>query len=126
VRGFYLLLKRRRKRLELRSCFLLRIPAFALILDEAVRMTDARYEELGKVSKEDVGNSARLARMMSQNEYPIGHENPAGWDGQKLTDDEAAKITKFCAAQNPAIDFLDECNWYLAYLVLNASEFRIC
>lgn len=85
-------------------------------------MTQARYDEYAKMSRDDIRQQVQLVRMMSQNNYPAGHENPAGWDGQKLTDDEAMKITKFCAAQDPAIDFFDECNWYLAYLVLKMER----
>jgi hypothetical protein len=95
---------------------------FAPILAEAIYMTPERYEELGKFPAEDVTHMRDYARLSAQGSYPIGHENPAGWDNQKLSDEEAAKIIQFCVAQDPAIDFTDACNWYVVYTLLKCER----
>jgi hypothetical protein len=94
----------------------------APILAEAIYMTPERYEELGKFSAEDVSHMRDFARLSAQGSYPVGNESPEGWDGKKLTDDEAEKIVRFCVAQDPAIDFTDPGNWYVVYTLLKCER----
>jgi hypothetical protein len=97
---------------------------FALILDEAVRMTEAKYDELSKMTQENVRHQALWTVKLSQDQYPIGLDKSMGQgydsDGKLLTDDETAKVLRFCVVNE--FDLMDEGNIFIAYLILKAED----
>jgi hypothetical protein len=96
----------------------------ALILDEAVRLTEARYAEFAKMGPDGVRHQALWTVKVSQDQYPIGLDKALGLgydgDGKLLTDDETAKVLRFCYVNE--IDPMDEGNIFIAYLILKAED----